>query len=114
MKKMVGWTLTLATLLIGGVIYYFITLSLYEPSKDAFDFPVPKNAELVQENVKGKSYDWSKASEENGIPFGYELVLKSNGWKKGEREGASVFYTKGNHKIDLISTTKHLDILKVN
>ncbi|MET3322652.1 UNVERIFIED_ORG: hypothetical protein ABIC97_005800 [Peribacillus simplex] len=114
MKKMVGWTLTLATLLIGGVIYYFITLSLYEPSRDSFDFPVPKNAELVQENEQGKSYDWSKASEENGIPFGYELVLKANGWKKGEREGASVFYTKGNQKIDLISTTKHLNILKVN
>lgn len=112
MRKVVGWTLTLA-LLIGGVIYYFITLSLYEPSKDSFDFPVPINAELVQENGKGKSYDWSKASEENGIPFGYKLVLKVNGWKKGEREGASVYYTKGNHKIDLISTTDHLDIITV-
>ncbi|MGN1400995.1 MAG: hypothetical protein ACI4XL_05780 [Bacillus sp. (in: firmicutes)] len=114
MKKLVGWTLTLATLLICGVIYYFITYFLYEPSKDLFGFPVPRNAELIEESELGKSYEWSKASEENGIPFGYELVLKANGWKKGEREGASVIYTKGKHRIDLISSTKQLYILKVN
>ncbi|WP_281251490.1 hypothetical protein [Paenisporosarcina indica] len=34
------------------------------------------------------------ASEENGIPLGYELALQANGWNKGEREGASVYYTK--------------------
>lgn len=113
-KKMVSWTIALATPLFGGVIYYFILQSLYLPSEDLFNFPVPRNAELIQENEKEISYDWSAASEENGIPFGYELVLKANGWKKGEREGASVLYTKGNKKIDLISTTKHLNILKVN
>ncbi|MCM3440210.1 hypothetical protein ACUIJN_23340 [Metabacillus halosaccharovorans] len=113
-KKMVVWTIALATPLFGGVIYYFILQSLYLPSEDLFNFPVPRNAEVIQENEIGKSYDWSPASEENGIPFGYELVLKFNGWKKGEREGASVVYTKGNKKIDLISTTKHLNILKSN
>ncbi len=30
----------------------------------------------------------------------------------GEREGASVLYTKGNRKIDLICTREHLNILK--
>ncbi|MBS2970810.1 hypothetical protein J9317_18885 [Metabacillus sp. KIGAM252] len=114
MKKITGWILALAALLVGGALYYFITLSLYEPSEDLYSFPVPKNAEVVQKNEHGNSYDWSKTSEENGIPFGYELVLKANGWKKGEREGASVYYTKGNHKIDLISTTKHLGIIRVN
>lgn len=91
---MVGWTLTLATRLIGRFIYYFIPLSLYEPLKDLFDSPIPKNAELVQESEQGKSYDWSNASKENGIPFGYELVLKANGWKKGEREGGFRFLHK--------------------
>ena len=112
--KMVGWTIALATTLFGGVIYYFILQSLYLPSEDLFNFPVPRNAELIQENELGKSYDWSAASEENGIKFGYELALKTNGWKKGEREGASVLYTKGNKKIEIISTTKYLNILKAN
>ncbi len=113
MKKKVGWTLALAALLLSGVAYYFLTLSLYEPTEDLFGFPVPKSAELVGESSVGKNYEWSRASEEYGIPYGYELAPKKNGWKKGEREGASVYYTKGNHKIDLISMTGTLDILRV-
>lgn len=114
MKKKIGWTLALAALLISGSAYYFITLSLYEPTEDLYGFPVPKNAELVEESSAGKNYEWSRASEENGIPYEYEFALKKNGWEKGEREGASVYYTKGDHKINLISTTKQLDILRGN
>jgi hypothetical protein len=114
LKKTIRWTLALTMLLIGVAIYYFIRVSQYEPSKELYNFPIPKNAELVQENSRGKSYDWSPASEESGIPFGYELAIKVNGWKKGERDGASVYYTKGTKKIDLISSTKHLNILKVD
>lgn len=114
MKKTIGWALALTMLLIGGAIYYFITVSLYEPSKELYNFPIPKKAELVQESSRGKSYDWSPASEESGIPFGYELAIKVNGWKKGEREGASVYYTKGTKKIDLTSSTEQLKILKVD
>ncbi|MEK3797003.1 hypothetical protein MHI18_01910 [Peribacillus sp. FSL H8-0477] len=114
MKKMVGWTITLTTFLLVGFIYYFISLSLYEPSEDSFDFLIPKKAELIQENGQGKSYDWSQASEENGIPFSYKIALKANGWKKGESGGASVYYTKGNHKVILTTTTNHIDIIKVN
>ncbi|MFJ3388164.1 hypothetical protein [Lysinibacillus sp. NPDC086135] len=113
-KKKVGWTIAIMVLLIGvGIGYYFTALSLYEPSEDLYGFPIPKNAELVQESNKSKSYDWSRASEENGIPFDYEIALKANGWKKGEREGTSVSYTKGNHTIDLLSSTKWLDIIKI-
>lgn len=68
-KKMVSWTIALATPLFRGVIYYFILQSLYLPSEDLFNFPVPRNAELIQENEKEISYGWSAASEENGIPF---------------------------------------------
>ncbi|MFJ7936492.1 hypothetical protein [Sporosarcina sp. NPDC096371] len=114
MKKTIGWTLTLSTLLIGGAIYYFIAVSQYAASKELYNFPIPKNAELVQENFRGKSFDWLSISEESGIPLGYELAIKANGWKKGEREGASVYYTKGTNKIDLISSTKHLNVLKVD
>lgn len=114
LKKTIGWTLALTMLLIVGAIYYSITVSLYEPSKELYNFPIPKNAELVQGNSREKSYDWSPASEENGIPLGYELAIKVNGWKKGEREGALVYYTKGTKKIGLFSFTKHLNILKVD
>ncbi|PJN91696.1 hypothetical protein [Bacillus sp. mrc49] len=114
MKKKIGWTLAMIALLIGGsVLYYFGTLALYETNEDLYEFPVPKNAELTKESEYGKNYDWSRASEENGIPSSYEWVIKANGWKKGEREGASVLYTKGDHTIDVISTNKKLDILRV-
>ncbi|WP_096271746.1 hypothetical protein [Paucisalibacillus globulus] len=103
----------LATFIGVVIIYYFGTLSLYEPTDELHSFPVPRNAKLIENNELGARYHWSRASEENGIPFSYEIVLKSNGWVKGDREGASVIYTKGKHKIDLISTTDQLDIIKI-
>ena len=75
-------------------------------------FQSAKTAELTDQNELGKIYTWSKASEENGIPFGYEVVLWMHGWKKGERLGASVHYSNGNYTIDLISTRDHMDILR--
>ncbi len=115
MKKMISGALIIAALLIigGAIIYYFISFS-YTTPEDLYEFPVPRNAELVQINDQGNRYEWSKASEENGIPYGYELALKANGWKKGKSEGASVFYTKGNNTIDLLTTTKQLEILEWN
>ncbi|MEH7336851.1 hypothetical protein V7161_30030 [Neobacillus drentensis] len=43
-KKMVGWTIALATPLLAVVIYYFILLSLYVTAEDLYNFPVPRNA----------------------------------------------------------------------
>ncbi|MDM5294742.1 hypothetical protein QUF81_16435 [Peribacillus simplex] len=66
MKEKIGWTLAIAALLIGGgIIYYFINLSLYETTEGLYKFP-------VLENDTGKIYEWSRSSEENGIPYGYE------------------------------------------
>ncbi|WP_260398848.1 hypothetical protein [Peribacillus simplex] len=39
----------------GGIIYYFINLSLYETTEGLYEFPVPKNAKLVLENELGKN-----------------------------------------------------------
>lgn len=113
LKKTIGWTLALTTLLIGGAIYYFITVSLYEPSEDLFDFPIPKKAELVKENEHAVIYDWSSASEENGIPFGYKLVIKANGWERVESSDidASPHYSKGNHQINVLSLRKQLTLI---
>ncbi|MEK5520568.1 hypothetical protein [Heyndrickxia sp. FSL W8-0423] len=93
-KKKVGWTIAIMVLLIGvGIGYYFTALSLYEPSEDLYGFPIPKKAELVQESNKSKSYDWSRASEENGIPFITKLLLKQMVGKKVKEKGLP-FYTQ--------------------
>ncbi|MDN7240736.1 hypothetical protein QWY14_02995 [Planococcus sp. N028] len=113
MKILSGWKLALTALLAGALIYVGVTISLYEPSKDLYGFPVPKNAELMREDIYGNSYNWSPVSEEEGIPFAYELVLKINGWDKGEIEGTSVYYSKGTHKVDLVSSTEQFNILRV-
>ncbi|MBY0064372.1 hypothetical protein [Priestia aryabhattai] len=110
MKKTV--TTVSAILLIGAAIFYFITFFSYIPSDKFFGFPVPKNAKLVKGKERVNIYDWSKASEENGIPSGYKLVIKSKGWKERDREGASTYYEKGNQKIDLISQTDELTLIK--
>ncbi|MBN6887292.1 hypothetical protein ACUXCC_002316 [Cytobacillus horneckiae] len=100
----------LAIVLIGGLIFYFTTFFVYQQSEKFFGFPIPKNAELVSEKGLINIYDWSRASEENGIPFDYELVIKAKGWKFVDREGASTYYEKEGYRIDLISTTDHLEI----
>ncbi len=100
-----------AILLIGAAIFYFVTFFAYIPSDKFFGFPVPKNAKLVKGKERTAIYDWSKASEENGIPSGYKLVIKSKGWKEREREGASTYYEKGNQRIDLISQTDELTLI---
>ncbi|MED4112422.1 hypothetical protein [Priestia megaterium] len=110
MKKAV--TTVLAILLMGAAIFYFITFFAYIPSNKFFSFPVPKNAKLVKGKERVNIYDWSKASEENGIPSGYKLVIKSKGWKERNREGASTYYEKGNKIIDLISQTDKLTLIK--
>ncbi|WP_042142123.1 hypothetical protein [Paucisalibacillus sp. EB02] len=111
MKKIIIWSMLLICPLLGIGMINFL---LYEKDAELDNFPIPNNAELMNQNEFGNNYSWSKASEENGIPFGYEIVLWVSGWKKGEREGASVYYSKGNHTIDLISTREHLTILRVN
>jgi hypothetical protein len=110
LKKAV--TTVLAILLIGAAIFYFVTFFAYIPSNKFFSFPVPKNAKLVKGKERVNIYDWSKASEENGIPSGYKLVIKSKGWKERNREGASTYYEKGNKIIDLISQTDKLTLIK--
>ncbi|MCJ7990153.1 hypothetical protein MUB15_13920 [Priestia sp. OVS21] len=110
MKKAV--TTVLAILLMGAAIFYFVTFFAYIPSNKFFSFPVPKNAKLVKGKERVNIYDWSKASEENGIPSGYKLVIKSKGWKERNREEASTYYEKGNKIIDLISQTDKLTLIK--
>ncbi|MFP3720202.1 hypothetical protein SFC57_17755 [Niallia circulans] len=112
LKKKVVLIFALVILLIGGCYYLFIYFS-YQSSKDFFGFPVPRNAEIIRGNETTKTYKWSSASEEHGIPFGYAKAIQSYGWKKGEQEGALVYYSNGEHQIILISLTEIISIEKV-
>lgn len=112
MKHTWGWVLGIV--LFSGLFFYFTTFFSYEASSAALSgFPVPKSAILTEENEVAKLYEWNRASEENGIPLGYEVVLKANGWEKGSRQGASVRYTKGQEQIDVISATNRLILIRI-
>ncbi|WP_369361765.1 hypothetical protein [Priestia megaterium] len=39
-------------------------------------------------------------------------MIKSQGWKEKEREGASTYYEKEDKKIDLISQTDELTLIE--
>ena len=110
MKKKVSWMIVIVTILI--VIIFISSNVNFVKSEELYGFLVPINAELVQENEEMKGYHWSRVSEVNGIPVDYEISLKINGWKIGKREGACVFYTKGNHIIDLCSYYKEFVVIK--
>lgn len=110
MKKKVKWTIAIIVFLI--VIIFISSNFIYDRSEDLYGFPIPIKAELDQEFDQTKSYNWSRASFENGLPLDYEIILKINGWKKVEQEGASVLYKKGNHNIDLTSYHKAFDVVK--
>ncbi|QOK29981.1 hypothetical protein IIE26_26810 (plasmid) [Cytobacillus oceanisediminis] len=100
------------TFLIIGCVYYFLIYSPYEQAEEFSGFPVPIHAEKIRETKDSTIYKWSRASEENGIPAGYRRAIKENGWEEVGREGALVLYKKGKQKIDLLSTTKQLSIIK--
>ncbi|MCG7346372.1 hypothetical protein MHZ92_19900 [Sporosarcina sp. ACRSL] len=100
----------LTTILIGGILF-FTTYFAYEESDEFYNFPIPKNAQLLSGNENVAIYNWSKATEENGIPFVYEIIIKSKGWRNVGREGASTYYEKEGHIIDLISQTDELTII---
>ncbi|MCM3745385.1 hypothetical protein M3193_14760 [Sporosarcina luteola] len=100
----------ISTIVIGGILF-FATYLAYEENNKFFNFPIPKNAELLNDKDDVAVYNWSKASEEDGIPLMYEIIIKSKGWSKAGREGASTFYEKEGHRIDLISQTDQLTLI---
>lgn len=108
MKKNISRVI-ITIILLGGILLLAIFFS-YEESDKFFDFPIPKDAELVSDKEGVTVYNWSKASEENGIPYIYKQIIKSKGWSKVDREGASTYYKKDEHRIDLISQTKRLTL----
>ncbi|MGK7377588.1 hypothetical protein ACSFXN_07075 [Planococcus sp. 1R117A] len=100
----------IALLLLTSGIFYYTTFFSYQPSEELSSFPIPKKAELIEVNRHASVYSWASASEENGIPYGYQVVLKFNGWEEQAREGASVIYSKEDTQIDVISQTELLTV----
>lgn len=97
-------------LLIGGILV-FTTYFSYEENSKFFNFPIPKNVELLSDREDVAIYNWSRATEENGVPFVYEIIIKLKGWSNVGREGASTSYEKDGHRIDLISQTDQLTLI---
>lgn len=110
MKKKLAWPGAFLILLAGFL--YVATFYAYEPAETLSGFPEPVFAEITEDKETAKLYYWNGASEENGIPFGYEVVIRASGWKKGTREGASVMYHKGDEQVDVISSTNRLILMK--
>ncbi|MGE6260680.1 hypothetical protein ACQKCU_22835 [Heyndrickxia sporothermodurans] len=87
-----------------------ITFFSYEESQKFKGFPVPKHAKITKNKSNFEAFDWSPASEEEGLPLRYRLIIKLKGWKKTFKEGSLTIYEKDNYKIDVISQTDYLSI----
>lgn len=109
MKNKISKTI-IFTILIGGILFFTIYFAYGENDK-LFNFPIPQNAELLSDKEGVAIYNWSKVTEENGIPFIYELIIKSKGWSNVGREGAATYYEKDGHRIVLISQTDQLTLI---
>lgn len=104
-KNVVIITIILVTIL--GVTF-LISNSRYEKEELLNNFPIPKNATLLDtyESKYGKSkeinanLEWSRSSKK-GIPFDYKITLMINGWKKvKEVEKEREEYWGGQYKKD--------------
>lgn len=93
-----------------GSSYYFVAISKYELSEKYNDFPVPKSAQLTQENEYDSVYEWSKSSDINGIPFSYSLIIWLYGWEEVVREGTLIIYERDGNQIHLSSQRGEISI----
>lgn len=115
MKK-VNVLISVVLLLVVGVVFYFFADSRYELEEEMYNFPVPIGAKLIakEETESRKTYNWSAASGDNGIPFSYKLIIKKNGWKQRQIDGTNVIYSKDSYQINLSTHTDYLSIIKVD
>ncbi|WP_273126774.1 hypothetical protein [Bacillus weihaiensis] len=57
-----------------------------------------------------ESYEWWAASEENGLPFYYLIIIRLNGWTPTEVMGSMTVYEKGDHQVAVISQEDYLGL----
>ncbi|APH07029.1 hypothetical protein A9C19_09035 [Bacillus weihaiensis] len=75
-------------------------------------FPIPIGATLTHEDssMKVESYEWWAASEENGLPFNYLIMIRLYGWTPTEVVGSMTVYEKGDHQVAVISQEDYLGL----
>jgi hypothetical protein len=106
-KKKLGKLIIFAGLLISIT---FIFLFSFRESEEFKGFPVPKTAELIEKKSKLEKYKWDSASEENGLPLRYQIIIKLWGWDKREQMGALSIYEKNGEQVGVISLTDYLSL----
>jgi hypothetical protein len=106
-KKKLGKLIVFVVILIS---IPFIFLFPYRESEEFKGFPVPMTAELTENKSKLEKYNWGSASEENGLPLRYQLIIKLWGWEKKEQEGALSIYEKNGIEVGVISLTDYLSL----
>jgi hypothetical protein len=106
-KKKLGKLIIFPGLLISIT---FIFLFSFRESQEFKGFPVPKTAELTEKKSKLEKYKWDSASEENGLPLRYQLIIKLWGWDKREQMGALSIYEKNGEEVGVISLTDYLSL----
>ena len=90
--------------------YFAVTYISFIHAQEFGGFPIPKDAEVIKVEENIITYNWSKASEENGIPDRYKKELKKEGWEMEWREGSATMYLKNEIKVVLICSTDYLSI----
>ena len=116
MKDLVRKVLLQKRYLFGLVFAIVFALILYysQSFKDSVfteGFPIPGKAELhkISGEHKLESYNWNRASEDDGLPLRYKAVIRLAGWKKVDSFGAMTSFEKDGVMIEVISTTNMID-----
>ncbi len=107
-KKLLIALLGIITIIIVG--YFVIANISFVQLQGYGGFPIPKDAEVIKEEDNVIEYNWSKASEEQGLPKRYQKELNKEGWEVEWREGSATMYEKNGKKVVLICSTDYLSI----
>ncbi|WP_316569353.1 hypothetical protein [Neobacillus sp. YIM B06451] len=113
MKRLVTLLIGIAIITGAGFYYYENVDNHYHTLQDFYDFPVPNDATLENDSVKGKHYIWEPSSG-TSVPISYRFVIKKNGWKEIDQDGHLVTYEKGGQRINLALAPDYIGILKVS
>lgn len=104
-------------LIIGGslclLVYLFVFVIIYKEAATVEGFPVSRFAELknIPKVDKYEQYQWKSASEENGLPALYLLMIKLKGWRELERMGSVTVFEKDGRRVEVNSQTNYLSII---
>ncbi|CAM4236129.1 hypothetical protein [Bacillus manliponensis] len=111
MQKRKNKILVVISLLVLIIGFVFGT---YRSSTVQKGFPIPVFAKQIEGDEKEgwEQYEWWLASEEDGLPKHYRIVIALWGWNEIEEEqmGAREVFEKDGQKIFVISVTDELVI----